>query len=180
MVLGCIAISGILTAGSATAAPVTPNFTSASCCFYAGPIYNQLGADRGSVKCLDADLNTIGADGTKVQLWTCNGSPQQQWFLYSDGTIRNGLSGRCLDADTKTAFVLGGKVQLWDCNGGPQQIWDQHGAGGGGTARKSFTDELDALCLDADTKTIGTNGTRVQRWACNGTAQQQWYGIGWP
>jgi len=30
-------------------------------------------------KCLDADLNTINANGTKVQLWDCNSTPQQTW-----------------------------------------------------------------------------------------------------
>ena len=32
-----------------------------------------------NLRCLDADLNTIGGNGTKVQLWDCNGQPQQNW-----------------------------------------------------------------------------------------------------
>ena len=30
-------------------------------------------------KCLDADLNSIGRDGTTVQLWACTGGQNQQW-----------------------------------------------------------------------------------------------------
>ncbi|MER5424543.1 RICIN domain-containing protein [Streptosporangium roseum] len=32
-------------------------------------------------RCLDADLNTIGPNGTKVQLWNCNGWSNQKWSL---------------------------------------------------------------------------------------------------
>lgn len=32
-------------------------------------------------RCLDADLNTIANNGAKVQLWDCNGLPQQQWTV---------------------------------------------------------------------------------------------------
>ena len=34
-----------------------------------------------SRKCLDVDANRVRENGANVQLWTCNGQPQQQWRL---------------------------------------------------------------------------------------------------
>lgn len=44
--------------------------------------HNATYAKRHCVKsgrCIDADLNTIGGNGTRVQLWDCNSQPQQDW-----------------------------------------------------------------------------------------------------
>lgn len=76
-----------------------------------------------SGRCLDADLSTIGSNGTKIQLWNCTFANNQQWYTPGDGTIRNVQSGRCLDADLNTIGSNGTKVQLWDCNGGRNQQW---------------------------------------------------------
>jgi Ricin-type beta-trefoil lectin domain-like len=76
-----------------------------------------------SGKCLDADLSTINANGTKVQLWDCWGGKNQQWRANNDGTIVNVQSGRCLDADLGTINTNGAKVQLWDCWRGENQKW---------------------------------------------------------
>jgi hypothetical protein len=41
-----------------------------------------------SGKCLDADLGTIGGQGTIVQVWSCGGASNQIWsFQYPDETI---------------------------------------------------------------------------------------------
>jgi Ricin-type beta-trefoil lectin domain/Ricin-type beta-trefoil lectin domain-like len=43
-------------------------------------LWNTRGPLRGLAgKCLDADINTGAHTGTKTQLWTCNGKPQQIW-----------------------------------------------------------------------------------------------------
>lgn len=34
-----------------------------------------------SGKCLDADLGTIGQQGTIVQVWSCGGAPNQIWWF---------------------------------------------------------------------------------------------------
>ncbi len=75
-----------------------------------------------SNRCLDADTNTINNNGGIVQLWNCNGQPQQAWYRGADHSIRLKYNGKCLDHDT-TQNRNGGKVQLWDCNGSPQQSW---------------------------------------------------------
>jgi len=75
-------------------------------------------------RCLDADLNTIGRNGTKIQLWNCNNQPQQGWVLDQNGAISSVRDpGRCLDADLNTIGGNGTKVQLWDCNDQRQQNW---------------------------------------------------------
>lgn len=94
----------------------------------AGPIRNQQ-----SGLCLDADTNTIGRNGTKVQLWNCAGGKNQDWNWTQTvpagrnqaaaGTLKNVASGRCLDADTGGNGGNGTKVQLWDCSGGINQEW---------------------------------------------------------
>lgn len=80
--------------------------------------------------CLDADTNAMGANGTKVQLWTCNASSEQQWpaTLPSSGTytVANGdtkAAGHCLDADTHTLGANGTVVQLWTCNSTSEHEW---------------------------------------------------------
>ncbi len=41
-----------------------------------------------SGKCLDADLGTIGGQGTIVQVWSCGGASNQIWsFQFPDSTI---------------------------------------------------------------------------------------------
>ncbi|WP_406737594.1 ricin-type beta-trefoil lectin domain protein [Streptomyces sp. NBC_00853] len=120
-------------------------------------------------RCLDADLNTMGRNGTKVQLWNCNGQPQQGWVLDGGGAIRSIRDrSRCLDADLNTIQANGTKVQLWDCNGQPQQVWRVSSTGW-------IYNEKSGRCLDADLNTIQANGTKVQLWDCNGQRQQNWY-----
>lgn len=137
-------------------------------------------------RCLDADLNTIGANGTRVQLWDCNNQLQQQWFVGQWGNYNyfvNQASGRCLDADTNTAYWDGGVVQLWDCNNLPQQKWGvwvhdsaQRAVGFWNQwyeVNASYNNSLHYL--DADLNTIGANGTKVQTWTSNLQTQQIWF-----
>lgn len=128
-----------------------------------------------SGRCLDADTGSIGGNGTKVQLWDCWGGPNQSWSVNSDGTIVNLQSARCLDADTGNIGSNGTKVQLWDCTGGQNQKWVWPGfapsTGPGGSDNRNVQS---GRCLDADTGTIGSNGTNVQLWDCGGGQNQVW------
>lgn len=125
-----------------------------------------------SGRCTDADLNTIGGNGTKVQLWDCNHQSQQNWISYSNGTIKNSRSKKCLDADLNTIGGNGTRVQLWDCNGSRQQLWAISPGASSGSHR--FISVYSGRCIDADLNTIGGNGTRVQLWDCNSQPQQDW------
>ena len=122
-------------------------------------------------KCLDADANNLNVDGTRVQLWDCNGTVQQRWAMYSDGSIRSATNGGrfCLDADTNTADRNGTVLQLWTCNREPQQRWIHPGDGSA-----EVRSDLNGRCIDADPAQAGRNGGRVYLWDCNGTPQQGW------
>ncbi|WP_255953269.1 lectin [Streptomyces odontomachi] len=113
-------------------------------------------------KCVDVNQSST-ADGTAVQLWTCNGSDAQKWTLASDGTLR--AFGKCLDVVT-SGTANGTLVQLWSCNGtGAQQWW----AKGGG----ALVNPASGRCLDVP-QSATDDGTRLQIWDCNGTSAQTW------
>jgi len=111
--------------------------------------------------CLD-DRNNSASDGAVVQVWQCNGSPNQSWQVYSDGTIRH--NGLCLDA-VNDGTANGTKVQLWACNVSANQKWDT----------KDFRIHYDnpaAVNMVLDDTGHGGNGTQQQIWTnLNGTNQ---------
>jgi lysophospholipase L1-like esterase len=112
-------------------------------------------------KCLDFN-GANDADGTAVQLWTCNGGAAQWWTLHSDGTLRG--AGKCLDA-TGNGTADGTLVELWDCNGGANQVWQPYNGG--------YLNPVSGRCLD-DPNSSTTDGTQLQLWDCNGTGAQMW------
>jgi beta-glucosidase len=112
--------------------------------------------------CLDVagDNNT---DGTKVEVYTCNGTNGQQWAETADGTVR--AAGKCLDV--KSAGTANGtQVQLYTCNGTGAQVWQRQSNG-------SLRNPNSGRCLD-DTGLSTTPGTQVQIWDCTGGANQVW------
>jgi hypothetical protein len=71
--------------------------------------------------CLDANGKGT-ANGTKVIIWSCNGQPNQQWNVNTNGTITGVQSGLCLDV-SGASTANGALVQLWTCNGQSNQKW---------------------------------------------------------
>ncbi|MEV4350534.1 ricin-type beta-trefoil lectin domain protein [Actinoplanes sp. NPDC049596] len=61
------------------------------------------------------------ADGTIVQLYTCNNSGAQKWAYYADGTIRN-ANGRCLSIPGSNQ-ANGVKLDIRTCATGNNQKW---------------------------------------------------------
>jgi hypothetical protein len=119
-------------------------------------------------KCVDVS-SANSANGTRVQLWTCNGSSAQTWTVGTDGTIR--ALGKCLDvASGSTAD--GAKVQIWDCNGTGAQQWVANAA-------KDIVNPQSGKCLDA-TGPSSADGTPLQIWSCGGGANQKWTVPGGP
>ncbi|RAS67412.1 glucose/arabinose dehydrogenase [Lentzea atacamensis] len=121
-----------------------------------GPI---TGAASG--KCADVTGGN-SADGTRIQLYTCNGAANQQWTV--DGTTLRAL-GKCMDV-ANGGTANGGAVQLGTCNGATSQNWSA-GANGSVVNTKS------GKCLDANG--AGTaNGTLLIIWTCHGGTNQRW------
>lgn len=76
---------------------------------------------------LDADLNSIGRNGTKIQLWDFVAGGKNQWFAVTENPegylrLQNAHSGRYLDDDANTTGN-GSKVQLWDFVAGAKNQW---------------------------------------------------------
>ncbi|MFE5545587.1 ThuA domain-containing protein [Streptomyces sp. NPDC056534] len=113
-------------------------------------------------KCLDID-NSQSADGTKVQLWTCNGTAAQRWTVSADATVK--ALGKCLDV-SGGGSADGTKVQLWTCNGTGAQKWEPQA---GGTVRNPQSGK----CLDASGG-VWNDGTAVHLWTCHTGPNQKW------
>ncbi|MEV0649612.1 ThuA domain-containing protein [Phytomonospora sp. NPDC050363] len=121
----------------------------------AGPIVGDGG------KCVDVD-NAGTADGTKIQLWTCNASSAQRWTLTGQAVA---ALGKCLDV-AGGATAEGTKVQLWTCNGTGAQSW---AAQADGTIRNPQS----GRCLSAAGGSTA-DGTQLQISACSAAAGQRW------
>ncbi|MFE1009681.1 PQQ-dependent sugar dehydrogenase [Streptomyces sp. NPDC058794] len=113
-------------------------------------------------KCLDVD-NAGTADGTEVQIWSCNQSSAQVWTVAGDGTLK--ALGKCLDV-SGGGSADGTRVQLWTCNGTGAQQW---AAQPDGTVRNPQSGK----CLDASGGTWN-DGTPVHLWTCHTGPNQKW------
>jgi beta-glucanase (GH16 family) len=140
------------TAGGTTTPPVTtPGSTTGT---------NRITGYGG--KCIDvAQADT--ADGTAIQLYTCNGTPAQTWTINADGSVK--ALGKCLDV-TGGATADATKVQLYTCNGTGAQKWTLNAA-------HDLVNLAANKCLDA-TGPSSEDRTRLQIWTCTGTPNQKW------
>jgi beta-glucanase (GH16 family) len=111
-------------------------------------------------KCVDV-AGANPANGTAVQLWTCNGTNAQSWSHI--GNTFQAL-GKCMDV-TGAGTANGTQVQLYDCNGTGAQSWAVNGT--------ELINTNSGKCLDA-TGVSSADGTRLQIWDCTGGANQQW------
>ena len=117
-----------------------------------GPITGASG------KCVDVSGGS-SADGTRIQLWTCNGQANQQWTR-TGNTLRS--LGKCM---TTAGTGDGSAVQLSTCTGSTAQNWT---AQSDGTLRSSG-----GKCLDANGGS-SANGTQLIIWTCHGGTNQRW------
>ncbi|MGN9775358.1 RICIN domain-containing protein [Micromonospora sp. H33] len=121
-----------------------------------GPITGLAG------KCLDV-RNAATADGTQIQIWTCNGTTAQTWTVTPNSTIK--ALGKCLDI-SGGGSADGTKIQLWTCNGTGAQNWS---AQADGTVRNPQSGK----CLDVSGNN-SADGTAVHLWTCHTGANQKW------
>lgn len=121
----------------------------------AGPVRLQHGG-----KCLDDPAGRT-ADGTRLEIWTCNGGSNQSWTVAQDGTLR--VYGKCLAA---AGSLNGAAVELKTCDGSGSQRW-QVGTNG------QLLNPAAGRCLD-DPGFRTSNGTRLDLWACGGGTNQHW------
>ncbi|SFW78200.1 lectin [Amycolatopsis australiensis] len=113
-------------------------------------------------KCADVAQSGT-ANGTHVQLYTCNNTGAQKWFSGADGSLQ--AQGGCLDV-SNSGTANGTKVQLWQCNGSGAQKWQAGTAG-------SLVNPQSGKCLD-DPGSTTADGTQLQIYDCNQSAAQRW------
>ncbi|CAL9372388.1 hypothetical protein SUDANB95_00888 [Actinosynnema sp. ALI-1.44] len=113
-------------------------------------------------KCVDV-AGASTANGTAVQLYTCNGTAAQTWTRASDGTLR--ALGKCLDVNGPST-ADGAVTHLWDCHTGSSQKWAHDSSG-------RLVNQFSGKCLDV-TGNSSADGTRLQIWTCTTGANQKW------
>ncbi|GAA1657781.1 lectin [Saccharothrix algeriensis] len=114
-------------------------------------------------KCLDVRSSGT-ADGTQIQIYTCNNSTAQTW-------TRNGQTlralGKCLDV-SGGGSANGTKIQLWTCNGSGAQNWTYQ------TSDQTLRNPQSGKCLDVSGNN-SADSTVVHLWQCiAGAANQKW------
>ncbi|MEU1124747.1 ThuA domain-containing protein [Streptomyces sp. NPDC005899] len=113
-------------------------------------------------KCVDV-ANGANADGTQIQLWTCNRSAAQTWTAGTDQTLR--ALGKCMDVQGG-ATADGTKIQLYGCNGTTAQKWVPQTDG-------TLKNPQSGKCLDAS-GVSSADGTRLHLWTCHTGVNQKW------
>ena len=159
---------GVMTSGypsSSTEASVQANIVAAGYTTFSGGsgATGTIVSGLSSSKCVD-DNNGSGTNGTKVQIWNCDGNTSaQNWTVNSNGTLT--IDGGCLDI-TGANFANGTLIELWTCNGGSNQQWQATGG--------QLVNPASGKCLD-DPGSSTANGTQLDLWTCNGGSNQQWH-----
>jgi hypothetical protein len=129
-----------------------------------GPVRLDVGG-----KCMDDNGNS-SKDGTKIQIWSCNGGASQNWTFYPD--TDPGDAGELVIHDKCLGIAGGGtangsKLVLWGCNGTANQQWFIVGSGG------QLVNPVSGKCID-DPYSSTTNGRQLDIWDCNGEPWQDW------
>ncbi len=118
----------------------------------------------GAGLCLDVHAPEIGTNGGRVQVWACNGQPQQRWTYDRVASALRVASGLCLDVRAGIN-QNGNSVQVWSCNGQGQQQWTP--------LKNGALRNAGGLCLDVHAPDQAIDGAPVQVWQCNGAQQQR-------
>ncbi|KUO06745.1 RICIN domain-containing protein [Streptomyces sp. DSM 15324] len=116
--------------------------------------------------CLDAAGGGT-ANGTVVQIYTCNGTAGQEWTVEGDAAglhLRNAKSFKCVEVAGNNP-ANGTKIQLSTCNSSPAQTWEYNVRAA--TPLKSVGT---GKCLDLKTY---DNGQDSRLWACSGGTPQK-------
>ena len=158
---------GVMTSGypsSSTEASVQANIVAAGYTTFSGGsgATGTIVSGLSSSKCVD-DNNGSGTNGTKVQIWNCDGNTSaQNWTVNSNGTLT--IAGGCMDI-TGAKYTNGTLIELWTCNGGANQQWT--------ATNGEIVNPHSGMCLD-DPASNTTNGTQLILYACNGGNNQKW------
>jgi hypothetical protein len=107
-------------------------------------------------------------DGTKIQIWDCNGIQINQNWVYSKGALRSGVDqSKCVDLGN---LQPGTPIAITKCNKSPQQqlVYETS------NNEYSYRAYNKQVCIDL-AGGIKTNGNILQVWNCTkGNFNQMW------
>ena len=156
-VCGCTSPSSSTSPGGTMSVAYVAAYQTAGSSGPTGPITGYGGL------CVD-DRSASTANYNPVQVYTCNGTPAQQWTVVEAGSTLHAL-GKCMDIYAG-GTADGTTVDLYDCNGTGAQVFIPQSDG-------ALYNPQSGKCLD-DTNWSTTPGTQLQIWDCTGNANQKW------
>jgi len=151
---------------SGTGGGTSSTFTGTNPAALQSPLKNA----SGYHVCLD-DYGDSSANGTKVDVWQCNGRSSQAWHANVGGAGTFGINGKCASA-AGNAVANGTPITLYTCNGSSGQKWTWANVGGPTTLVNTHSGK----CLD-DKGYSTANGTQLELYTCNGGSNQLWYPV---
>jgi hypothetical protein len=120
-------------------------------------VSSKAGAVTGyAAKCVD-DFRGRTANGTKVDLWSCNRQARQRLTFQANGELR--LSGKCVTNRN-------GATVLEPCTGGAAQTWTRRANG-------EYVVRSGSKCLTVP-GTSTANGTQLRLSACTNSKRERW------
>jgi ricin-type beta-trefoil lectin protein len=128
-------------------------------------------------KCVEVMPDTNGnfyVAGNRIQQRTCDGSPQQQWYLHQVSgnlfgipgapryELQNRMTLQCLD-DMNGTTTNRNPVQQWTCNGSSSMVWGLYDVNN--PLGDQIVNERAAICLDVSDGSL-QDGARLQIYNC--------------
>jgi hypothetical protein len=128
-----------------------------------GPV--RLTLSPRTVKCL-TDAGNSARDGTRIDLWPCDGKAAQQWTYTPDASPEGAgkliIHGKCLTI-AGNGEANGSKAELLACNGSGRQEWSLQ------DSPVTLANPASGRCLDDPADLLGKatpNGTQADIFDC--------------
>ena len=113
-------------------------------------------------KCVD-DAQSGTANGTTIDIRTCNATGAQDWIAGTSGTLANAVNGKCIGVPGG-ATANGTRVQLFTCSKTGAEVWAVRGV--------HLVNRQSGKCLTAQAG--GGDGTALFIQTCGSGANQEW------
>ena len=112
-------------------------------------------------KCVD-DLGSGSRNGTKIDLYSCNGTGAQKWIVETNGSLTNAVNNSCITVKNG-GRADGTPIVLFACNGSRAQVWKATGG--------HLVNPVSGKCMTAPSS---RNGSQLIIYACGRTVNQDW------
>jgi Ricin-type beta-trefoil lectin domain len=168
-----ISSSGVLPAATYTSVPVSGDTVTVDVAAGSATILKLSGGNGAlpttfigglSGKCLSV-TGASTANGATAEIYTCNGSPSENWTVNANGTIVGGLSGKCLEVTGGSTANYAG-VDISACTGAADQQWTVNAGG-------TIVGTQSGKCLSV-TGASTANYATADIYTCNGSPSENW------